>query len=76
MMQEKSDAQLLPELLQGAELVKSDGNVIFIKLDGARTTGWYTVIITFVVGGREMIRSDKDTLEEALADVLGRYFAT
>jgi len=63
----------LEELIKCFEIVKENGNVAVIKFDGERTASQYTVFISFPSNGRQIIRSDKNTLKEALEDVLRAY---
>lgn len=61
------------ELIRCFEIVKENGNVAVIKFDGERTTNQYTVFISFPSAERQIIRSDRSTLKEALEDVLRAY---
>jgi ribosomal protein L36 len=64
----------LEELLWCCEQVRRNGDVMVIKLDGAREKDWYTVFISFPIEtGKEMIRADKHDLKTALVNTLSRY---
>ncbi|MCW4467912.1 hypothetical protein OGH69_02955 [Flavobacterium sp. MFBS3-15] len=63
----------IEELIQCFEIVKENGNVAVIKFDGERISNQYTVFISFPSEDRQIIRSDKKTLKEALENVLRAY---
>ena len=63
----------IEELIQCFETVKENGNVAVIKFDGERTTNQYTVFISFPSTERQIIRSERSTLKEALENVLRAY---
>lgn len=55
------------------ELVRQDGNVAIIKLDGEREDNFYTVFISFPNSENEMIRFDGGNLQDAMRNVLSKY---
>jgi hypothetical protein len=61
------------ELIDCLEKVKENKNVAVVKFDGERERDWYTILILFPNGGREMIREDGSDLKSALIKVLSRY---
>ncbi|WP_341836426.1 hypothetical protein WJU16_00810 [Chitinophaga pollutisoli] len=63
----------IEELLACFELIRKDGNVVVIKMDGARADSQYTVFVTFSEGEREMIRFDGDNFKGTLLEVLRAY---
>ena len=69
---EKQNASL-EELIDCLEKVKENKNVVVVKFDGERERDWYTILILFSNGGREMIREDGSDLKSTLIKVLSRY---
>ncbi|SHN07668.1 hypothetical protein SAMN05216311_10539 [Chitinophaga sp. CF418] len=63
----------IEELIDCFERVKDNGDVGFIKFDGARMTNHYTVCITTPTLQWDMIRADESTLKVALIKVLAKY---
>ena len=63
----------IEELIYCAEIVKQNGHVFFLKLDGERKERHYTVCITFPDTKMELIRADELSLKDALLKVLGEY---
>lgn len=60
-------------LIRCLEIVKENGDVCVVKLDGGRMDNQYTVFISFSNNKREMIRVDGSDLKEVLIDVLRLY---
>lgn len=68
------EACSIESLIYCMELVREEGNVAVIKLDGLRSGKQYTVFITPPNGNiDEIIRADEATLEAALRKVLAAY---
>ncbi|MCF6404398.1 hypothetical protein L3C95_15985 [Chitinophaga filiformis] len=63
----------IEELIQCFESVKDNGDIGFIKFDGARTTDHYTVFISTPESKSDIIRADESTLKVALVKVLKQY---
>ena len=64
----------LESLMRCVEMVKQNGDIVVLKLDGERKENHYTAFITFPLSKKkEMIRADKSTLEEALLKILTVY---
>ena len=57
-----------------AEMVKLEGQTVFVKVDGQRQENWCTCLILFPDNSREVIRKDSATIEAALEYVLRSYF--
>ncbi|XZF15426.1 hypothetical protein ACTHGU_04750 [Chitinophagaceae bacterium MMS25-I14] len=70
----KKEKPSLEELMYCFELVKNNGDIVVIKLDGERKEKGYTAFITFPLSKKkEMIRVDEDNLETTLITVLSMY---
>lgn len=69
----KKENPTFDELISCFEIVKDDGNIGFIKLDGERDKDHYTIIITFPENREEMLRSDGADLKQQLKNVLSKY---
>lgn len=63
-------SELLVECLDG---VKEQGDVMVLKADGERESGWYTVFINQIGKEPTMIRSDGDDLKDTILTVLKNY---
>lgn len=63
----------IEELIDCFERVKDNGDIGFIKFDGARETNHYTVFITTPTSQSDIIRADESILKVALVKVLAKY---
>ena len=63
----------LVDLFKCLELVKSNGDVVVIKIDGERNIDQYTVFISFPNKDLAMIRGDSDDLKMTILTVLKKY---
>lgn len=65
----------IEELISCAEIVRHNGDVFVIKLDGERKEKQYTVFISFPATKTEIIRADELSLKDALLKVLKQYIS-
>jgi len=63
----------IEELMMCAEAAMGNGDIVLIKLDGARERDHYTTMITSSSNAFEMIRADKASLKEALLEMFRKY---
>ncbi|PSL45307.1 hypothetical protein CLV51_1049 [Chitinophaga niastensis] len=63
----------MDDFLYCAGIVKGNGDVFILKIDGAREVNHYTVIISFPTIEAEMIRADDKSMKIALFKVLEAY---
>lgn len=66
----------LEELFALVDMVKSKGDIVFIKFDGEREINPITIIISYPSTiNKEQIRFEGDNLKELLFKTLQLYFA-
>lgn len=71
-----NDNVTIKELFDYTELIKKNGDLFFLKIDGEREENHLTIIISFPPGkNKEQIRFDGHELESLLRKALGSYFS-
>ena len=64
----------LEDLIYCLDLIRKNGNVVVIKLDGGRDRCFYTLFITFPgKSEKDMLRVDHSDLKEAILELLNLY---